>query len=154
MNLMLRSALAATALAASFAASATDDRSFDGRHGHRPPPVTQPGDGPGYGSGHGSGYGPGYGPGYGERANFQGDIDARQARQEWRIRQAWHRGDLTRREFRILRSEKQEIERFESWAQRDGRIGWREQRELHAMLDRTDDSIRRFVRNDVDAPWR
>ena len=69
-------------------------------------------------------------------------IDARQARQEERIQAGVARGDLSRREARVLEQGQREIARAEARAKVDGRVTPREMRELVAMLDRADAQIR------------
>jgi hypothetical protein len=77
------------------------------------------------------------------------EIDARQARQEERIERGLARGDLTRRETRVLLQGQREIARAEAQAKADGRVSRREMRHLIALLDQADAQIRQ-LRHDHD----
>ena len=69
-------------------------------------------------------------------------VDARQARQEERIQAGVARGELTRREARMLEHGQRDIARVEARAKADGRVSPSEMRQLVAMLDRADAQIR------------
>ena len=69
-------------------------------------------------------------------------IDARQARQEQRIQAGVARGELTRREARILQEGQRDVARAEWRAKADGFVSPREMQRLVAMLDRVDAQIR------------
>jgi len=69
-------------------------------------------------------------------------IDARQARQQARIQAGVARGDLDRREARMLEQGQREIARAEARAKADGHVSPHEMRALVAMLDRADAQIR------------
>ena len=60
----------------------------------------------------------------------------RAARQELRIRQGVHAGQLTRREAHRLRLGQRHIRRMELRARAEGRVGARERARMHRALDR------------------
>ena len=69
-------------------------------------------------------------------------IDSRQARQEQRIQAGVARGELTRREARVLEQGQRDIARTEARAKADGHVSAGEMRQLVALLDRADAQIR------------
>ena len=71
--------------------------------------------------------------GHGER---NASVNQRQHLLQQRIEQGFRSGELTRREYRRLRNEAQEVERVEHAFRSDGRLSERERGELHVMLDR------------------
>lgn len=87
--------------------------------------------------------GPGYGyvtvqPGYAVRHHpLEGlhEINARQAEQRARIEHGFHRGAITRFEFRRLMAEQQDIQSMERAFVSDGFLSPRERMELHRRLD-------------------
>jgi len=76
-------------------------------------------------------------------------VDARQAQQQERIERGMARGEITRREARMLIQGQHEIARAEAHAKADGRVSRFELRQLTAMLDQADVQIRQ-MRHDRD----
>ncbi len=98
----------------------------------------------GLGTAHANGpQGYGYGhvtvqPGYGaHRHPLEGlrEINARQAEQRARIEHGFHRGGITRFEFRRLMAEQHDIEAMERAFVSDGFLTPHERMELHRRLD-------------------
>ncbi len=73
-------------------------------------------------------------------------IDARQHRQQVRIRHGVRSGEITRPELKRLQQEQRRIEGAERRAWADGRLSRSEQYRLHRMLDRAGEHIR-FARH-------
>lgn len=69
-------------------------------------------------------------------ASAQTWYDVREANQRERIRDGRAEGELTRGEYRHLQNGMQRIERYENFAERDGRVSSRERATLDRMLDR------------------
>ncbi len=91
----------------------------------------------GHGYGHVTGH-PGNGWAYGHnRHPLEGlrEINARQEEQRARIEHGFHRGAITRREFRRLMAEQHEIQAMERAFVVDGFLSPRERMELHRRLD-------------------
>ncbi|HVF63847.1 MAG TPA: hypothetical protein VNE58_07630 [Casimicrobiaceae bacterium] len=86
----------------------------------------------------------GYGRGYGHRLT----VDERQARINTRIRWGFDNGHLSRREARSLGRELAAIEDKERAYEADGRLGPREQADLHRDLDRLSQRLRFEARDD------
>lgn len=125
---------AATLTAASVAPALADDP-----HGY--------GHGYGHGNNHGSVYAYGHGyeqgrpvvvPAYVPQHPLAGlrEINQRQAEQRARIERGFHRGTITRWEFRRLMAEQQDIEAMERAFVSDGFLSPHERGELHRRLDR------------------
>lgn len=77
-------------------------------------------------------------PGYGaHRHPLEGlrEINVRQAEQRARIEHGFHRGAITRFEFRRLMAEQHDIEAMERAFVSDGFLSPRERAELHRRLD-------------------
>lgn len=71
-------------------------------------------------------------------------IDARERRQQRRIRRGVRSGELTRREARHLERRERRIDRQESRMRRSGGgMNWRERRRLNRELNRSSRAIRR-----------
>lgn len=84
-----------------------------------------------------------YGPRHGQRPNHRlGEINARQARQQERIRQGMHNGALTRREFRALISEQHYIRSMKRDFMADGFLSPFEFKKLDHALDVAGRNIR------------
>jgi len=73
---------------------------------------------------------------------YNQQIDARQDRQQDRIRVGMRSGQLTRAEFRELMQEQHKIHAMEQRFRADGRIGTREFQRLDRALDMADRNIR------------
>jgi len=73
---------------------------------------------------------------------YNQQIDARQDRQQDRIRVGMRSGQLTRAEFRELMQEQHKIHAMEHRFRADGRIGTREFQRLDRALDMADRNIR------------
>jgi hypothetical protein len=69
-------------------------------------------------------------------ASAQTWYDVRQANQRERMQDYRTEGELTRGEYRNLQNGMQRIERYENFAERDGRVSSRERATLDRMLDR------------------
>jgi hypothetical protein len=121
MKLIIKSLIAtATIAAAAIAAPAL----ADGPHGY----------GHGYGYGHGR---PVVAPVYVTQHPMAGlrEINMRQAEQRSRIEHGFHRGAITRWEFRRLMAEQHDIEAMERAFVSDGFLSPHERAELHRRLD-------------------
>ena len=70
-------------------------------------------------------------------------IDRREHREQQRIRQGIHSGELTRREARRLEAEQGRIRGYEWYAKSDGHVSRAERRHLDRMLDRSSRDIYR-----------
>jgi uncharacterized membrane protein YebE (DUF533 family) len=70
-------------------------------------------------------------------------INSRQHREQQRIRQGIHSGELTRPEVRRLEAEQARIRAYERYARRDGYISPRERARLDRGLDRAGRDIYR-----------
>jgi hypothetical protein len=91
----------------------------------------------GYGYGHVTAQ-PGYAYGHGVRQHpLAGlrEINERQAEQRARIEHGFHRGAITRWEFRRLMAEQHDIQAMERAFVSDGFLSPRERAELHRRLD-------------------
>jgi hypothetical protein len=75
------------------------------------------------------------------------NIDRREARQEWRIRQGERSGQLTRREARRLQRGERHIRRMELRAKANGRVTPRERRHMERALNRESRRIYRLKHN-------
>jgi len=69
-------------------------------------------------------------------ASAQTWYDLREAGQRRSIQNGRNNGQLTGQEYRMLQNGQQRIERYETRAERDGRISGRERARLDGMLDR------------------
>jgi hypothetical protein len=75
------------------------------------------------------------------------NIDRREARQEWRIRQGVRSGRLTRGETRRLQRGERHIRRMELRAKANGRVTPRERRHMERALNRESRRIHRLKHN-------
>jgi CRISPR/Cas system-associated endoribonuclease Cas2 len=73
--------------------------------------------------------------------------EARENRQEDRIRRSFSRGELTPRELRNLAREQRRIDRAQNWMARDGHISARERRRIEQLQDRASRNIARKSNN-------
>lgn len=113
-------------LAATAALALTTSAMADGPHGY------------GYGYGYNNGYGrPAVQPVYAPQHPFAGlrEINQRQAEQRARIDAGFHRGVITRWEFRRLMAEQFDIQAMERAFVADGFLTPHERNELHHRLD-------------------
>ncbi len=79
---------------------------------------------------------------------FQRYVDQRQDRQQYRIREGWRSGELTRKELNRLRKEQRRIANLERKFAADGDWSRRERRALRETLDDASARIHRKKHND------
>ncbi len=75
-------------------------------------------------------------------------LDKRQARQQRRIEQGWHSGELTRKELKRLRKNQRRIARLERRFASDGHFSRKERRAMTEALDEASSRIYRKKHND------
>jgi Spy/CpxP family protein refolding chaperone len=136
---MKRTLIAAAALSMLAASTVSADPYRSTGHGH--------GHGHGHVHNHGHGHGHGHGSGYGST-----EIDARQARQEWRIQQGVRSGQITRGEYADLEREQAYIRDLERRAKADGYLDPRERAVIHNAQDRASRHIAQET-HDGDTRW-
>lgn len=78
---------------------------------------------------------------------FACQVDARQARQNERIREGWKSGELTRKELHRLRDQQQHIAHMEQRFAADGHFSRSERERLEQALDLASDRIVRARHN-------
>ena len=89
-----------------------------------------------------------------DRWNETSDIDARRHRENQRIEEGRQSGQLSWREYRLLKSEQARIAEHEHQAKADGYISPEERRRLNWELDQASSDIHRLKHNEETAGWR
>jgi uncharacterized membrane protein YebE (DUF533 family) len=84
----------------------------------------------------------------------QATIDANEAAQARRIEQARRSGDLTRKEYRDLKSEQARIEAMETRAKADGHVSKREYNQIHNAQINASQHIRSESTDGQVSYWR
>ena len=86
--------------------------------------------------------------------NDTSDIDARRASEARRIEEGRRSGQLSGREYRVLKAEQTRIADDERRAKADGYVSPEERRRLNRELDQASSDIHRLKHNSETAYWR
>ncbi len=91
---------------------------------------------------------------YDYRSTNTSDIDARRTTEIRRIEEGRRSGQLTWREYNLLKSEQSRIADHERQAKADGYVSREERRQLNRELDQASADIYRLKHNEANAGWR